>query len=59
MALDKALLNLKWDRRMIEKNLQNGTLTKEEYEKMLKELPDMAENIDLINIDREDDDEMH
>lgn len=59
MALDKAIVNLKWDKRMIEKNLQNGTLSKEEYEKMLKELPDMAENIDLINIDREDNDEVH
>lgn len=59
MSLDKALLNLKWDKRMIEKNLQNGTLSKEEYDKMLKELPDMAENIDLINIDREDGDDVH
>lgn len=59
MALDKALLNLKWDLRMIEQNLENGTLTKEEYDKMLKMLPDMADNIDLINIDREDTDDIH
>lgn len=50
MSLDKAMKNLKFDARMLEFNLANGLLTKEEYERYMSQLPDstaQAEKIDL------------
>lgn len=52
--MDRAKMSLKWDVRMLEKNLQNGLLTKEEYEKHLKELPDLSSNTEPLDIERED-----
>jgi len=47
MSLDKAMKNLKFDKRLIEWYINNGQLTKEELEAYLKTLPDMAHNIDI------------
>jgi len=46
MSLDKAMKNLKYDKRLTEWCINNGQLSKEEYEAYLKTLPDMAHNID-------------
>jgi hypothetical protein len=40
MSLDQAMKKLKFDSRMIEHNLNNGSITREEYEAHLKSLPD-------------------
>lgn len=42
MSLDEGMKALKFDARMIEYNLANGIVTKEEYEAYLKSLPDDA-----------------
>ena len=50
MTLDKAIEALKYDARMIEKNLKNGTITEKEYQDYLKTLPDCSQNVDLVNL---------
>jgi tripartite-type tricarboxylate transporter receptor subunit TctC len=49
-SLDKAMKNLKFDKRMTEINLNNSQLTKEELKKYLEQLPDLAQNVDLLNM---------
>ena len=51
MALDKALKNLKFDNRMTEININNGSVSKEEIEQHLKNLPDSAHPDNTINFD--------
>jgi len=53
MSLDKAMKNLKFDARMIEFNLRTGTLTKEELQKHLSQLPDSANNSAKLDLDDE------
>ncbi|MFP5519340.1 MAG: hypothetical protein ACLGGX_05515 [Bdellovibrionia bacterium] len=53
--MDKNMMKLKWDVRMIEKNLQTGVITKEEYEKHLKELPDLSNNVEQVDLENSDD----
>lgn len=48
-SLDKANQNLKFDKRLIEWNLNNGQLTQEEYKKYLESLPDLGNNVELLN----------
>lgn len=60
MSLDKAMKNLKFDKRMTEWYINNGQLSKEELEAYLKTLPDMAHNIDLSeSSDSDDSQEQH
>jgi hypothetical protein len=49
-SLDKAMKNLKYDKRMTEINLNNSQLSKEELKKYLEQLPDLAQNVDLLNM---------
>lgn len=49
-SLDKAMKNLKFDKRMTEINLNNSQLSKEELKKYLEQLPDLAQNVDLLNM---------
>ncbi len=51
MSLHKALKDLKFDKRLIEKNLAQGTITPEEVKKHMESLPDCSKNIDLIKFD--------
>lgn len=51
MSLDKAMKNLKFDKRLTEWHVNNGQLSKEELEAHLKSLPDMAHNVDLSSKD--------
>ncbi len=53
MALDKAIINMKYDKRMTEWNLNNGVLTKEELEKHLGQLPDLTTHIAPLVLEEE------
>lgn len=50
MTLDKAMKNMKFDIRLMERNLKNGLITEKEYQDYLKTLPDCSQNIDLVNL---------
>jgi len=54
MSLDKALKNLKFDKRLTEYNLNKGHLSKEELNKHLSELPDVGSKIDLVSLARDE-----
>ncbi|MBK9323625.1 MAG: hypothetical protein IPM97_11900 [Bdellovibrionaceae bacterium] len=45
MSLDKAMKNLKFDKRLIEWHVNNGQLSQEELKAYLASLPDMGHNI--------------
>lgn len=51
MSLAKATKNLKYDARLLEKNLATGQISKEEYDKHLASLPDLAHNTETFTID--------
>jgi hypothetical protein len=57
MSLDKAMKNLKFDKRLTEWYINNGQLTKEELEVHLKALPDMSHNVELASESQDDSDE--
>lgn len=59
MSLDKAMKNLKFDKRLTEWYINNGQLTKAELEAYLKTLPDMAHNIDLSDSDSDEEPQEH
>ena len=61
MSLDKAMKNLKFDKRLTEWYINNGQLTREELEAHLKTLPDMGYNVDLSDSseDSESEEEIH
>jgi hypothetical protein len=50
MSLDKALKNLKFDKRLTEYHLNRGLLQKEELEKHLKALEDVGDRVDLVRM---------
>ncbi len=50
MSLDKALKNLKFDKRLTEYNLNKNLLTKEELDKHLQSLDDVGHKVDLVNL---------
>lgn len=50
MTLDKAIKNMKFDIRLMERNLKNGLITEKEYQEFLKSLPDSSQNVDLVNL---------
>lgn len=54
MSLDKAMKNLKLDKRLIEWHLNNGQLTQEELKAHIASLPDMAHNIALNTPDEDE-----
>lgn len=51
MSLAEANKNLKWDTRMTEAKINNGELKKEELQKHLSDLPDLAHNVEKFTID--------
>jgi len=51
MSLDKALKNLKFDVRMIESNINNGVITKEELKTHLSQLADSGANSEKLSIE--------
>lgn len=50
MSLDKAMKNLKFDVRLMEKNMDTGSLTQAELDASLQALPDSASNVDVVNL---------
>ncbi len=56
MSLNKALENLKFDKRLVELNTKQGRLTKEEIEQFNKNLPDLESQCEKLDIEKEDND---
>lgn len=50
---DHGMKNLKYDKRLLEWNLNNGLLSKEELKKHLDELPDLSSRVDLLRMGEE------
>lgn len=51
MSLAQANKNLKFDKRMLERNVNVGEMSKEELQKHLESLPDLAHNVETFTID--------
>lgn len=51
MSLDKAMKDLKFDNRLLEQNLVNGSVKQDELKKHLENLPDSASNAGTVDID--------
>ncbi len=51
MSLAKANKNLKWDKRLTERNLSVGEVSSEDLKKYLEQLPDLASNTETFTID--------
>lgn len=53
--MEKSKQILKWDVRLVERALKNGEITQLEYEKYLKELPDLSHNVEKVDLEAQDD----
>jgi hypothetical protein len=42
------------DKRILERNFKKGTVTRKDYEKYLKDLPDASDNMEVVSIDDEE-----
>lgn len=51
MSLAQANKNLKFDKRLTERNVTVGEMSKEELQKHLESLPDLAHNVEKFTID--------
>lgn len=54
MSLNKALENLKFDKRLVDINVRQGRLTQEEYEQHLKTLKDLEADVEKLTLDESD-----
>lgn len=54
MELSKAIENSKFDARLIERNLNNGTISKSEYDAYLKSLKDLKDNTLQVSLESDD-----
>jgi hypothetical protein len=52
MALGKEIEKLKYDKRLLDANVARGTVSKNEKEKHLNELPDLASNVENLGLVR-------
>ena len=52
MALGKEIEKLKYDKRLLDANVSRGTVSKADKEKHLKELPDLASNVENLGLVR-------
>lgn len=48
MSLDKALKNVRFDKRLVEIHVQRGLVTREEVEAHLKALPDLSDRVEKM-----------
>lgn len=48
--MPKDIIDTTFDKRLITRNLDNGTLTREGLDTHLKDLPDLAEEADVIEL---------
>lgn len=51
MSLAKANKDLKFDNRLIDRHISVGEMSKEELQKHLDSLPDLAHNVETFTID--------
>lgn len=51
MSLAQATKNLKFDKRLTERNVSVGEMSKEELQKHLESLPDLAHNVETFTMD--------
>ncbi len=54
MSLNKALENLKFDKRLEELNIKMGRLTQAEVDKQTASLPDLEAQSEKLDIEKED-----
>ena len=54
MSLSKELDKLKYDKRLSEWHVSRGKFPKEEFEKYLKNLPDLAHNVEKFTLGDDD-----
>lgn len=54
MSLNKALENLKFDKRLVDINVRQGRLTQEEYDQHLKTLKDLEADVEKLNLEDSD-----
>jgi hypothetical protein len=52
MGLGKEIEKLKYDKRLLDANVNRGTVTKSEKEKHLNDLPDLASNVENLGLVR-------
>lgn len=52
MALGKEIEKLKFDKRLLDANVARGTVSKEQRQKHLAELPDLASNVENLGLVR-------
>lgn len=57
MSLAKAMQNLKYDKRLTERNLTTGQVSNEEWKKHLEQLPDMSHNIETLTMENDESDQ--
>ncbi len=56
MSLNKAIENLKFDKRLNELNLKLGRVTQQELDQKSKELPDLEAQSEKLNLEKEEND---
>lgn len=56
MSLNKALENLKFDKRLVELNLKLGRVTQQEIDQNTKSLQDLEAQSEKLDLDQEDKD---
>jgi hypothetical protein len=56
MSLNKAIENLKFDKRLVELNLKLGRVTQQELDQKSKELPDLEAQSEKLNLEKEEKD---
>ncbi len=56
MSLNKALLNLKFDKRLLDLNVKMGRVTQDEMDANDKSLPDLEAQSEKLDIEKEDKD---
>ena len=56
MSLNKALNNLKFDKRLVELNLKQGRITKADIVESIKNLPDLEDQCEKLDLEKEDKD---
>lgn len=55
MSLYKAIQDLKFDKRLSDRQISTGQMTQEEWNQHLNKLPDMAHNVDVLDMENVDD----
>jgi hypothetical protein len=54
MSLNKALEDLKFDKRLIDLNVKMGRVTKEQMDQNTKNLPDLESQCEKLDLEKED-----